>query len=386
MKVSQVYELTNTITQELLGESGVVNEDLSNLVDIGKAIFDTENVENYMRKLMDQIGKIVFVDRPYIGTMMGVLMDSWEYGSVLEKIRTTMPQAMENQSWELNNGQSYDPHVFYAPDAEAKFYNSKTTFEFRRSIADIQLKSAFQNGSQQASFFSMLETSTRNAQTIRTEGLIRRCVTNFMGEVFYDAFGGDGITGKTGIRAVNLLYKYNTETGSNLTVSQAMTSTDFLKYASKIWSKYVDHLTSMSTRFNIGGTEKFTPRDQLHTIMLSDFARSADMYLYSDTFHDDYVKIPRAEVVPYWQAPGNSVNLDFTDESSIDVKTASGNTVKATGIVGVMFDRWALGVTNYNRRVKAQYTPNAEFTTYWYKQDASYFNDLDENCVVFYVA
>lgn len=384
MKVSQIATLLNTVTQEVLGESVVVTEDLSNVVDLGAAVYNTDQVENYMRKLMDQIGKVVFVDRPYRGRVPSVLMDSWEYGSVLEKIRMELPEAVENQSWELQNGQSYDDHIFYSPTVTAKFYNSKTTFEVRMSIADRQMKSAFTSAAQMGSFISMIYTQIENSMTVKIDALVMRVINNMIAETLADEFEDGVYTGVTSVRAVNVLYMYNEATGKSLTRDQALMESDFYKFAAKTWAEYVDELGVLSRLYNAGATEKFTPRDRLHTVMLSRFARGAEMYLYSDTYHDEYVKLPRAEIVPYWQGSGTDRSID--QASTIDVKTASGKSVKASGIIGVMFDRDALGVSNYNRRITSQYTASAEFTTNWYKEDAGYFNDTDENFIVFYMA
>ena len=88
MKMTQVYEILNAITSEILGDSIIVAEDLSNIVDVGKAYENMENgLDNFVRALNDQIGRVVFVDRVYRGRVPSVLMDGWEYGSIMEKIR-----------------------------------------------------------------------------------------------------------------------------------------------------------------------------------------------------------------------------------------------------------------------------------------------------------
>lgn len=101
MEIKQVYELVNTTTQEVIGESGLVEEDLSNVVDVGAAIFNNSAFDAYVKSLVNHIGKVIFVNRPYRGSAPSVLMDAWEYGSVVEKIHSEMPQAVENESWEL---------------------------------------------------------------------------------------------------------------------------------------------------------------------------------------------------------------------------------------------------------------------------------------------
>lgn len=199
----------------------------------------------------------------------------------------------------------------------------------------------------------------------------------------------DGDT--TGVRAVNLLKAYNTAMGLSgenvLTADKAITNKDFLRYASMQIALYADRLGTMSTLFNAGGKERFTPKDMLHIVLLSDFAEGAKIYLESDTFNKELVKLPTAETVPYWQGSGKSYS--FADVSKINVQIAKGNTKKdvtLSGILGVMFDRDALGVCNLDRRVTTNYNPKAEFFSNWYKFDAGYFNDLNENFVLFYVA
>ena len=63
MKVTQIKDIINSVTGEVLGKTDLVAEDLSNLVDIGNEIVDTSNVDNYVNKLVDRIGKTVFVNR-----------------------------------------------------------------------------------------------------------------------------------------------------------------------------------------------------------------------------------------------------------------------------------------------------------------------------------
>ena len=148
MKVIQLHTLVNAVTQEILGETGVVAEDLSNVVDIGKTIIDSDNVDNYVKKLVNHIGKVVFVNRLYTGGVPSVLMDSWEYGSILEKISADLPEATINETWALEDKKDYSPDVFYKPSVSAKFFNSKVTFEIPMSFTEIQVKESFSSKEQ----------------------------------------------------------------------------------------------------------------------------------------------------------------------------------------------------------------------------------------------
>ena len=379
MKVTQLKEIVNSATSEVLGKTDVVNDDLSNLVDVGNEIFDTDNVDNYVKKLIDRIGQVIFVNRLYAGGVPSVLMDSWEYGSVVEKISADMPEADENDSWNLQDGQTYSQDTFYQPKVSAKFFNSKVTFDVKLSFTTEQVKESFASVNELNGFISMLETGVKNSMTVKLDGLIMRTINNMTGQILNSA---------NGLQKVNLLTEYNTASGQTLTANKALMDKDFLKFASLTIKKYQARITKMSTLFNAGGKARFTTTDNLHTVLLSDFADSAEVYLLSDTYHNDTVSLPNHETVPYWQGSGKS--YAFNDISKIDVKIDAGNKtpkqVTQTGILGVMFDTNALGVSNLNQRTTTSYNARAEFYTNYYKMDAGYFNDLNENFVVFYIA
>lgn len=384
MKVSQIYELMNSVTKEVLGEEAVVNEDLSNVVDIGTALFNASAIDAYVKSLVNHIGKVIFVNRPYSGSVPSVLMDGWEFGSVLEKISADIPEATENESFELENGASYDTNIFYKPSVTAKFFNSKVTFEVPMSFTEKQVKQSFSSAEQLNGFLSMLYNAVDKSMTIKIDSLVMRTINNMIAETIYADYHGVSTSTKSGVRAVNLLKLYNDKFSTSLTAESAVTDPGFVRFASYTLGLYSDRLSKISTLFNVEGKARYTSADYLHVVLLSDFAKAADAYLQSDTYHNEFTKLPNAETVPYWQASGTG--YDFESVSKIDIKTASNNTVSQTGILGIMFDRDALGVTNLDRRVTTNYNPKAEFYTNWYKFDAGYFNDLSENFVVFFVA
>lgn len=376
MEIKQVYQFVNDATSEVIGDSAIVAEDLSNVVDIGNAIFNASAFDAYVKSLVNHIGKVIFVNRPYRGSAPSVLMDAWEYGSVVEKIHSEMPEAVENESWELVDGASYDPHVFHQPVAEAKFFNKMTTFEIEASITERQVKQSFSSATQLNAFISMIFNEIEKAMTVRTDALIMRTINNMIVETAKD---------NNGNRAVNLLSKYNTQYTENLTAAKAIVDPDFIRYAAYQIALYTDRLTRMSTLFNVGGKQRFTPKDLQHIVMLSEFRAAADVFLQSGTFHDEYTKLVNAETVPFWQ--GSGTDYAFTSTGAINAKPASGGDAQSiSGVLACIFDRDALGVMNNNQRVTTQWNAKAEFTNYFYKKDARYFNDLNENFVYFYVA
>lgn len=403
MEVKQIYQIINKVSGEVLGKTDIVQEDLTGIVDLGTEVFNQGAVDNYVKSLVNHIGKVIFVNRPYAGKVPSVLMDAWEFGSVLEKISADVPAAEENDTWDLEDNHSYDQDVFHKPTVTAKFFNSKVTFEVPVSITERQVKESFSNAAQLNGFISMIYAAVEKSMTIKADALIMRTINNMIAETLKadaTAFGGatPNYASASTARCVNLLKLYNdkyfpatpatgdvepTPNPDALTAAKAITDPDFIRFASYVMGTYADRLQSISTVFNVGGKERFTPKDMLHVVLLSDFAKAAQTYLYSDTFNRGDVLLPQAETVPFWQGSGK--NYDFASTGYINVKESGGKAVEITGVLGVMFDRDALGVCNLDRRVTTNYNAKAEFFNNYYKFDAGYFNDTNENFVVFFI-
>lgn len=379
MKITQIKDLVNSSLKEVDGTSILLKEDLSNVVDVGKDILDKDDIDNFVKKLVDRVGKTVFNNRVYQGSAPSVLMDAWEYGSVVEKVDAELPNVEENESWNLQDGKSYDQDIFYQPKVSAKFFNSKVTFDIPMSFTKMQVKSAFNSATELNSFISMLMTKVQNAMTLHLDGLIMKTINNFTAQV---------INSNKGLQVVNLLKGYNDQTGQSLTSDKALTDPNFIKYANFMINTYRSRISQMSTLFNVGGVHKFTPKENQHLVILSDLASASKVYLESDTYNQQNVQLgSNYDTVPYWQGSGTSYN--FTDTSSIDVAIkdgASTKEVKQSGILGVLFDTSALGVSCQNPRTTTAVNARAEFYTNFNKYDAMYYNDLNENFVVFMVA
>lgn len=386
MQVKQIAPLVNSITQEMTGEIPLLNEDLGNVVDVGTAIFGLD-YDRFTRDLVDHIGRMIFVNRVYDKGMLPLLRDGWEYGSVLQKVHyVKLPEASENETWELNNGQSYDPNIFYGSDVASKFFTKRVTFEVDISLVEEQVKSAFDNSGQLAAFIAMIETAVDNSITIKLRGLEMRTINNMIAETLYNDIPGAGYSNFTGNRVVNLLKLYNTAFTKTLKADAALYDGDFLRFAASVIRKIPRRLSELSTLYNVGGAERFTPPDRLDIIMLNDFKENLGVYLYdaNGQFLTDNLRLPNSYSVSYWQGPGTS--YDFDDISSIKVTTASGHEVTASGIVGIMYDHDAMGISNLKRKTTSNYNPKADFTNYFHKAFAGYWNDLNENLVIFMVA
>lgn len=387
MEVKQLYNFVNETTKEILGETAVVNENLENIVDVGTQIFNANALDRYVEALVNRIGRVIFVNRPYRGRVPSVLREKWEYGSVVEKVRMKLPEAIESEEWSLSDGTSYDPNIFYQPKISVKFFNGKTAFTVPISITRLQVKQSFVNADELNSFISMIYTAMENAMTIKLDSLVMRVINNLIGETIYSEYGATALNTKSGVRAINLLKLYNDDhPEATLTADNALKSPEFLRFAAYQIGLISDRLTGMTTLFNIEGKETFSPKDRQTFVMLSEFARAMRVYLYdaNGQFNNDNLTLPNADIVNFWQ--GSGTDYATSNTSRIDVTTSEGHIVNTSGILGAMFDRDALGVYNADRRTETEYNKPAEFYNTWYKSDAHYFNDFGENFVVFFMA
>lgn len=391
MKITQLTDVLNGtlsttgILDQVTGEAAVAKEDLSNIVDIGKAVLDytgqsNDNFDSFMRNLIDQVGKITIVNRTYVSQAPNILKDSWEYGSIMQKVRVSVPEVRDNASWDLFNypkqSEAYpDPFELSKPGAKAKFYNSKNTYEIPITLADYQLKEAFQSASQFGAFIAAIENRIRMKQTLCNDGLIMATIDNLVGLTL----SGNG--GKT----INLLTAYNAIAAAPITADKALTNTEFLRFAAMTIAKYKKYVAQASAKYNAGNYITFTPADKLKFIANTEFAKAMDAYLYADTYHNEFVELNGYSEVPFWQGSGTADGDRLTIDVSVDVN-GTATEVKNTGVLAVMFDDEAAAVCNENYRTTSIYNPRGEYTNYFYKWDAMFMNDVEENCVVFTIA
>lgn len=378
MEMTQIFDIVNETTAQVTGQEALADVDMNKVVDMGAEVIDTDKVDHYVKSLIDRIGKVVFVNRPYTGSTPSVMMDSWEFGAVLEKIQYEgLPEAEENDTWSLEDKKSYDPNIFYKPTVSAKFYSERRTFDIPMSFAQRQVKSAFISAGQLQAFFAMIETAISNGMTVKMDSLVESTINNYIASLYGD--------GTANARVVKLLTDYNAATGASLAAATAMTDPEFIRYCAMTMKRILVRMRKLSTVYNAGGKFRHTPSDRVHAILHGDFTAAADAYLQSDTYHNEFVDLPNADVVPFWQGSGSK--FDWADTSKIIVTPSGENdSVTISNIIGLFFDRDALGVSNLDRRVTTNWNPKGEFTNNWYKFDAGYFNDLNENGVVFLLA
>jgi len=409
MKYNQIADVLNgtiatTVGGQVVG-NGIIGEevgvntntaavalDLSNIVDVGKTVLDytgqnNDNFNKFVSGLIDRIGRVKYVDRVYQGTAPNILKDSWEYASIMMKTRVDVPAPIKTSSHRLaefaanKNASGYngigqnpdlDPFILNPPGATAKFYNEKDTYTVPITIAEKQLKTAFTSAGEMARFISMVENRIATMRTVTTDALIRRTITNL-------ALTAAQVTGHP--QVINLVTLYNaSHPGSTVTAANALASGDFLRYASSVMTMYKEYIKDLSNKYNDGTYLTFTPSENLKFITLTDFDAALKANLYSDIYHDEYVKLEGYETVRYWQYNGDNT----AERAGIIGVPAEGTLMTRMGsVVGIMFDEQAAAVCNEDDRVTSQWNPRGEYFNYFYMWDASYMNDTAENCIIF---
>ena len=212
--------------------------------------------------------------------------------------------------------------------------------------------------------------------TVKMDSLVRLTLANAIATIYANRVSNP-------VQYYGLVARYVAATGDQtVTKANALVSPEFTRWASMEMRRVISRMKNLSTLFNKGEKYRFTAGDRLHLILHSDFVAAAESYLYSDTYHDEFVRLPKAEEVSFWQGTGSTFAWDDTSKIIVTPRDAQ-EPVTVEDIVGIAWDRDALGVSNLDRRVTTNWNPKAEFTNNWYKFDAGYFNDFNENIVVF---
>ena len=375
-KVEQIYTLVNETAKESMGEKAIAVKDVSSLIALGDSVLSSESdTENFLNTLVDRIARTVFSVRRYETDTEGMVRHPFEFGCIVQKIYVDMPEAKQNNSWEIGK-EGYTP-VFapvIKPTAKQKLFKGITTWEVDVTIPDYMLRTAFLNETSMATFIDAIFTAMDNMITLALENNANLTRASFIARK---------LKGGKPCGAINLLHEYNTLTSASLTVESAMMNAEFLAWASRAINLWVKRMSKMSVLFNEEGYKRHTPKDKIVVNLLQDFTSACDTFLGANTFHDELVKLPMYDSVAYWQGAGES--FDFNDTSAINIKIDESNTITKKGIIGIVYDYEAMGVTLNERRSTSERNNHDEYTNYYNKANIGYFNDMSENGIVFYL-
>lgn len=377
--VNQIYALINEVAKQTFGESAVTVTDTSTLVALGDKVLSSDvDTDKFAKTLVDRIGRTIFSIRRYTASGDdGLVKEPFEYGCIVQKIYVDLPEAKENKAWEIGEA-SYTPTYapVIKPSIKQKLFEKMATWEIDVTIPDFMFRTAFTSAQGVATLIDAIFTTMDNYMEIALENNKNLTRATFIA----NKLNKGNPCGKH-----NLLAEYNALTGATLTVATCMRDIGFLKWASQQINLWASRMKKMSVLFNDEKYKRHTPTADLVVNVLQDFDSALVSYLESDTYHNEMVKLANTySTLPYWQGTGETYS--FSDTSKIHVKLNKDTTVEQSGVIAVMYDRDAMGVTITKRNGTTERNNHDEYTNYYNKATYGYFNDMSENGIVFYVA
>lgn len=379
MNVIQVNEIVSSLNKQAFGKEAIANTDAS-FVSIGKQTLSSDsNIDKWFSKLYDRIAKTVLDFELYQPQDLGLYVDPIEFGAIIQMLYIDDYEPSVNESW-TDRHQNVNPfEAFDQPAVRQTLYRDMATLEFDGTVPDVQIKSAFVNETAMAAFIEGLMMKMQDSVNTSIETLNSTALSAYIARLIHAG----------NLMVINPLKLYNDATGNSLTFEKSFFDTEYLRFTSRLIALTSDRFERKNTGFNVDGLNRFVKKENQRLILLSDFAKSLDFYLYADTWHNDLTKIGKFETVPYWQGTGvtghavgnvSSINLTV-DVSSTD--TPDNQTVEESGIMGVLMDRRAVATTFNAPRTKTVRNERKEFTNYFTKLDKGYYNNMTRNGVVF---
>ena len=368
MDTTNIYSVVNSVTAQSMG-GALAAYDAEGLISLGNAILSsTTNTEGWLNALLQRIGRTVISTRSYRNKLGDLVIDSFRYGALLQKISFGLPSAETDQMYDIEDGDSVDMYKVSKPAVTQKLFYTRAPYQFHISTQYPLLEEAFLSEEAMAAFIGGCMNSVRNMLELSAEDLGRATISNMIAE----------LSDKT-TRVVNLVTLYNTAANpaADLTAATAVFDPDFLRFAIRTINTYSKKFTDMGKIYNDGTVPRFTPFEEQKLYLITDFDESIRTVVQYSAFNEEMVRINAFNTLNFWQTP--------TGPMSINVERASDGTAKnLTNIVGIMFDRDALGTYRKDERVFT--TPlnaaGAYYNTYWHLKEL-WFNDLSENAVYF---
>ena len=383
MDIKQVATILNTINREMTGETAIVSEDLSNIVDVGKQLTAdmtaeeiTKYMDNYAKKIIDKVGRTIIVDRAYKSTAPNIIRDSWEYGGIMEKIRVTVGDLEDDTTWGLTAGDTPEQFKYTPADLSAKYYDKYDTFMTQISIPEKTLRSAFNSAQDMNRLISASENRVATKMAYSTDNLIRRTINNLILETALRNIG---------TRFISMVTLFNNTQASDDRIAVnnpviANSNPAFLRFAVATINKYRRLIQELSTEYGNDGYVNFTPIENQKLVLQADFVESATVNMESDTFNRELVQIKGDfDEVSYWQSPKNPFNVKG---SPATLNGGSGPELNPF-VLGVLFDEDAAAVELEDNQVTSNYAANGRFYNYFHYANARYMNDISENVIVF---
>lgn len=365
MDTTQLYAIVNEVAQETMGSEDISVIDTASLVALGNSVLSSQsNTEAFLNTLVQRIGKTIISYRPYTSKLSLLDVGDMEFGQIMQKTKTQMPIAIQDDTYNLVDGESLDMYVVSKPEVHQKLFVKRTPLAFMKTFQTKALKEAFLSAEAMGNFVASIYGEIRNAIELAQENLGRLTMANYMANA-------------SAQQVYDLVTLYNNATsGSVPTGEKALLNEAFMRFALMTIKNVAFSMETMSVLYNDGSETRHTPAGLQRVASLVQFRTALETQVDYAAFHENYVKLASDIVVPYWQAAKSPFDIEVQDEDEQE-KTIE-------NVVAFIHDRDALGT--YRKEEEVLTTPvNARGRYYntYYHIDNLYFNDLSENGVVF---
>lgn len=401
--IVQIASVMNAVFPNVIGgyttnEAGdkvptnvVLKEDLSNIVEFGKAVtatyaLDPTNINSYFKQIVDKVGQQLIISDEYdLDEEFSIRKTNLEAGSITEMVFFSDGEFIDNTSWdEIISGSETAPPTFdemfglHPVPAKGLYFNRKTTIASEPyTVTFLQWKSAMLSPDGLRAFFAQIQMRWENKMRQLDRKLRKMLVCAWIAEKRRRSWNG----------CYNILAEYKKAfPTSTVTAATAKTDGDFLRFMKAFIEIMREELRERSNRYNTEGYVGAVPRSRQKMLLYAPFAEYMAVWLYSDKYHDDYVKLGGYDTVANWQSGGNGTDDAVKMQINIQTPNSGGDDIIFDGVVGCIFDDRAIFTVDDNPRVVAQNNDWSEWTNYQHKKDVSLYCTTALNGVVFYIS
>ena len=344
MSFEDASAILNNIRQQVTGESSIAPVNTADFVAVGTTLLQS-GYDPVLNAITQMVTKTIFSIRPYSRKFGGIKVDSEMWGSIVRKLAVADKAWEPNAEFDLVDGQSIDHYKVSKPDVlELKFYGAED-FSKHYTIFKDQLNNAFSGPAEFGRFMSMVVQNVSDMIEQNFESIARMIIANYVGG---KKVANNGV--------IHLLTEYNAETGLSLTSTTVFAPANFGDFMKWVYAR-IDTLTSLMTersnKFQIQVTGKeitrHTPYEYQKVYLYAKLMNDMKARVLSSTFNYGFIEYADVEEVNYWQSIDSPMAIDVTPnylDADGSIKTGAEQNI--TNLVGVIFDREALGYTVMN--------------------------------------
>lgn len=389
LAAKQIYTIVNEVASQAMGSKAMAVIDNTGLIALGNTVLGSDATKNnFINALTDRIGRTIVSFRAYHSHFPDFERDSIEWGNILQKLKISMPDAEEDKSYNLVDGESVDQYKINKAKVNQLLFTTETPWQTHITVHLEQLEKAFIDSNAMGAFISGMFGEVQNRIELAMENLSMDCVNNYMGEICNSPAGNSE-------RIINLVTEYKKMTGVDHTTTptEALNDEEFLKYVVRrinSISTTMEYMTNGMYNSSPDGSKatteytRHTPKSEQRMMLFIDLVNALKTNINSKAFNMEQVAIDIPfKTVPFWQS--------LKSPSGFSVKPASGrggtSGVTRSNVMGVLYDREAMGTfkKKYNS-ITSPINAAGQYYNVFYHMITMYYNDLTENGVVFLLA